>query len=99
MHATHEVATYLHYPEGRYVMNASELRWLLQTVEKPETLERFITAEYERTRISYEMIADIAREHCWITSWRMNSLLPFHLTEYGTSSNDLASNFWRSNAP
>lgn len=47
-------------------MNASEMRWLLQTIDDPATAERFVMAQYERARISYQVMADIAREYGWI---------------------------------
>ena len=47
-------------------MNAGDMRWLLQTIEDPETAERFVVAQYERGRISYHVMAEIAREQGWI---------------------------------
>jgi hypothetical protein len=46
-------------------MNAYEMNWLLQTIEDPETARRFVQAQYERTRISYEVMANLARERRW----------------------------------
>jgi len=46
-------------------MTTSEMRWLLQTIDKPETAQRFVKAQYKRGRISYQVIADLAREQGW----------------------------------
>ena len=46
-------------------MNAYEMNWLLQTIEDPETARRFVQVQYERTRISYEVMANLAREQRW----------------------------------
>jgi hypothetical protein len=43
-------------------VNREELNWLLQTIEDAETAERFVLAQYERGRISFQMMADVARE-------------------------------------
>jgi hypothetical protein len=47
-------------------MNREELNWLLQTIKDAETAERFVLAQYERGRISLQMMADVARERGWI---------------------------------
>jgi hypothetical protein len=46
-------------------MNADEMNWLLQTIEESETAKRFVQAQYERARISHEVMANLAREQCW----------------------------------
>jgi hypothetical protein len=46
-------------------VNREELSWLLQTINDPETAERFVLAQYERGRISFQMMADVARERAW----------------------------------
>jgi LPS sulfotransferase NodH len=46
-------------------MNTDEMSWLLRTIEEPETAKRFAQAQYERGRISYQVIADLARDHGW----------------------------------
>lgn len=46
-------------------MNADEMNWLLQTIEEPETAKRFVEAQYERARISSEVMANLAREQRW----------------------------------
>jgi hypothetical protein len=43
-----------------------ELNWLLQTIEDAETAERLVLAQYERGRISSQVMADVARERGWI---------------------------------
>jgi hypothetical protein len=40
------------------------MNWLLQTIEEPETAKRFVQ-QYERARISHEVMANLAREQCW----------------------------------
>jgi hypothetical protein len=47
-------------------MNREELNWLLQTIKGAATAERFVLAQYERGRISLEVMADVARERGWI---------------------------------
>ena len=43
-------------------MNREEVNWLLQTIKDAETTERFVLALYERRRISFQVMADVARE-------------------------------------
>jgi hypothetical protein len=43
-------------------VNRSELNWLLQTIKSAEMAERFLLAQYERGRISLEVMVDVARE-------------------------------------
>jgi hypothetical protein len=47
-------------------MNTDDLRWLLQTIEEPETAERFVLAQYKRGRIPDHVMAEIARDRRWI---------------------------------
>ena len=47
-------------------MNREELNWLLQTIKDAETSERFVLAQYLRGRISFQMMADVARDQGWI---------------------------------
>jgi hypothetical protein len=47
-------------------VHSGELNWLLQTIKDAETAERFVLAQYERGRISFQMMADVARERGWI---------------------------------
>jgi hypothetical protein len=42
------------------------MKWLLQTIEDPETARRFVVAQYQRARISYPVMAEVAREWGWI---------------------------------
>jgi len=37
-------------------MTAEELNWLLQTIKDPASAERFILAQYERGRISFQLM-------------------------------------------
>jgi hypothetical protein len=48
-------------------MNREELNWLLQTIKSTATAERFVLAQYERGRISLEVLADVAQERGWIS--------------------------------
>jgi gamma-glutamylcysteine synthetase len=47
-------------------VNREELNWLLQTIKDPETAERFVLAQYQRGRISPQLMADVAQERDWI---------------------------------
>ena len=47
-------------------MNKEELSWLLQTIKDAANAERFVLAQYERGRISLQLMADIARERGWV---------------------------------
>jgi hypothetical protein len=49
-------------------MNADEINWLLQTTEDPKTAKRFVQAQYERARISHEVMANLAREQCYVAA-------------------------------
>jgi hypothetical protein len=49
-------------------MNREELNWLLQTIKDAETAERFVLAQYQRGRISFQLMADVARERDWINA-------------------------------
>ena len=46
-------------------MNTDEMNWLLQTIEEPETAKRFVQAQYELGRISYQLVVDLARQRDW----------------------------------
>jgi hypothetical protein len=48
-------------------MNREELNWLLQSIKDAATAERFVLAQYERGRISFQLMADIARKRGWIS--------------------------------
>jgi hypothetical protein len=63
-------------------MNREELNWLLQTVEDAETAERLVLAQYERGRISFQMMADVNER----TTRRRNS--------YGQQAVDVVSAAW-----
>jgi len=47
-------------------MNREEVNWLLQTIKDTKNAERFVLAQYERGRISAQVMADVARECGWI---------------------------------
>jgi len=54
-------------------MNREELNWLLETIKDDATAERFVLAQYERGRISFQLMADIARKRVGSTAPRINS--------------------------
>jgi hypothetical protein len=67
-------------------VNKEELNRLLQTIEDAETAERFVLAQYERRRISSQLMADVGREWSWI-SRNANQVLTLRTrrsTEYAT---------------
>jgi hypothetical protein len=47
-------------------MTAEELNWLLQTIEDTADAERFVLAQYERGRISFQLMTDVARKRDWV---------------------------------
>ena len=47
-------------------MNREEVNWLLQTIKDGRNTERFVVAQYERGRIPFQLMADVARERGWI---------------------------------
>ena len=51
-------------------MNREELNWLLQTIKDPATAERFVLAQYARGRISFQLMAKLARKRGWIDRTR-----------------------------
>ena len=68
-------------------MNRDELNWLLQTVKDAEYAERFVLAQYERGRISLQMMGDVARERGWInrTGNQFLTTATGHSAEYATT--------------
>ena len=68
-------------------MNKEELNWLLETIQDAQTAERFVSAQYERGRISFQMMADVARERGWIsrTANQFLTTAARHSTEYATT--------------
>jgi hypothetical protein len=47
-------------------MDREELNWLLQSAQDAANAEQFVLAQYERGRISFQLMADIARKRGWI---------------------------------
>ena len=43
-------------------MNREEPNWLCNRSQDAETAEHFVLAQYERERISFRIMADVARE-------------------------------------
>jgi hypothetical protein len=44
------------------VMNREEVNWLLQTIKDPGDAKRFLLAQYQRGRISLQLMNDVAPE-------------------------------------
>jgi hypothetical protein len=68
-------------------MNREEVNWLLQTMWDAENAKRFVLAQYERGRISLQVMTDVAREHGWInrTANQFLSVATRHSAEYATT--------------
>jgi hypothetical protein len=43
-------------------VNKEEVNWLLQTIQDPENAKRFLLAQYQRGRISVQLMNDVAPE-------------------------------------
>jgi hypothetical protein len=73
-------------------VNREELNWLLQTIQDAETAERFVLAQYERGRISLQMMADVARERGWINlnANQFLTMVTRHSSEYATTESSIA---------
>jgi len=74
------------------VMNREELNWLLQTIKDAKNAERFVLAQYECGRISFQVMAEVARKRGWINR-RANRFLTTasrHSTEYATTGLPIA---------
>jgi len=41
-------------------MSREELDWLLQTIDDAESAERFVLAQYDRGRISFQLMTDVS---------------------------------------
>jgi hypothetical protein len=67
-------------------MNKEELKWLLQTIKNAETAELLVLAQYNRGRISSQVLADVGRERGWIYRNPNESLTTTtgNSSEYGT---------------
>jgi hypothetical protein len=65
-------------------MTAEELNWLLQTIKDAANAERFVLAQYERGRISFQLMADVARKRGWVnrTAKQFAITMTRSLTEY-----------------
>jgi hypothetical protein len=68
-------------------MNREELDWLLQSIKDAETAERFVLAQYQRGRISFQLMADVAREREWInpTADQFMTMMTRSNNEYATT--------------
>jgi hypothetical protein len=65
-------------------MTAEELNWLLQTIRDTADAERFVLAQYERGRISFQLMADVVRKRDWVnrTANQFAITMTRSLTEY-----------------
>lgn len=73
-------------------MNTEEMNWLLQTIKDPETAKRFVWAQYERGRISHQVMTDVAPERNRMRR-EANLFLTTttdHATEYSTPELSIA---------
>jgi len=43
-------------------MNKDQVNWLLQSIPDPENAKRFLLAQYQRGRISLQLMKDVAPE-------------------------------------
>jgi len=43
-------------------MNKDQVNWLLQSIQDPENARRFLLAQYQRGRISLQLMNDVAPE-------------------------------------
>jgi hypothetical protein len=41
-------------------MSREELEWLLQTIDDAESAERFVLAQYDHERISFQQMVDVS---------------------------------------
>jgi hypothetical protein len=61
-------------------VNREELNWLLQTIKDAANAERFVLAQYERGRISFQLMADVARKRGWVN--RATNQFAIAMTRY-----------------
>jgi hypothetical protein len=68
-------------------VNREELNWLLQTIKDAETAELFVVAQYQRGRISFQMMADVARERGCInpTANQFMTMATCHSNEFAST--------------
>ena len=73
-------------------MDREEVSWLLQTIKDPENAKRFLLAQYERGRISFQLMADAAPERDWTnrTANQFPTAATDHSTEYLTTEFPIA---------
>jgi hypothetical protein len=73
-------------------MNREEVNWLLQTIKDAENAERFVLAQYERGRISLQVMTDVAQERGLInrTANQFLTTATHRSNEYATTGLTLA---------
>jgi hypothetical protein len=73
-------------------MDREELNWLLQTIQDAANAERFVLAQYERGRISFQLMSEIARRRGWInrTANQFAITTTGSFTEYATTGVPIA---------
>ena len=69
-----------------------ELSWLLQTIQDTETAKRFVLVPHKHARISFQLLADIARKRGWIncTATQCAITTTRYLTHYATAEFGIA---------
>jgi hypothetical protein len=73
-------------------VNREELNWLLQTIKDSTTAERFVAAQYDRGRISFQAMTDVVRER-FLISRNLNqffSMLICDLIQYASTKLPIA---------
>ena len=55
-------------------MNREEMNWLLQTIKDPKKAKRFVLAQYEQGRISFQVMSDVSQKRYWINRTANQSL-------------------------
>jgi len=73
-------------------MNREEVNWLLQTINGSENAQRFVAAQYECGKISFQLMADVARDQGWInrSANRFSSTATLHSTGYAPTELPIA---------
>ncbi len=72
-------------------MTLEELNWLLQTIKDVANAERFVLAQNERGRISFQVMADTARKRgINLSTKHFLARAARHLSDYATTEVPIA---------
>ena len=72
-------------------MTAEELNWLLQTIEDTADAERLVLAQYERGKISFQLMADVTRRRDRVNRTNQSAIARTRsLTEYAKTEFPIA---------